>query len=165
MYSFPSCELVPYSMSSSNCCFLIYIQVSLHTKRQVRWSDIPTSWRIVHSLLWSAPSKALAQLMKKSFFFLGNSFAFSIIQWMLAILPMVPRAFVNPACTSGSSQFTYCWSLAWRILSITLLVFDIWDSPMEKHRMLSISLRLPTFHQIKIWFFSWKGRSNSSIFL
>ena len=25
-------------------------------------------------------------------------------------------AFLKPAWTSGSSQFTYCWSLAWRIL-------------------------------------------------
>jgi len=29
-------------------------------KRQVRWSDIPISWRIFHSLLWSTQSKALA---------------------------------------------------------------------------------------------------------
>ena len=29
--------------------------------------------------------------------------------------------FLKPAWTSGSSWFMYCWSLAWRILSITLL--------------------------------------------
>ena len=29
-------------------------------KRQVRWSGIPNSWRIFHSLLWSTQSKALA---------------------------------------------------------------------------------------------------------
>ena len=29
-------------------------------KRQVRWSGIPISWRIFHSLLWSTLSKALA---------------------------------------------------------------------------------------------------------
>ena len=29
-------------------------------KRQVRWSGIPFSWRIFHSLLWSTQSKALA---------------------------------------------------------------------------------------------------------
>ena len=29
-------------------------------KRQVRWSGIPISWRISHSLLWSTQSKALA---------------------------------------------------------------------------------------------------------
>ena len=34
-------------------------------------------------------------------------------------------AFLNPAWTSGSSQFMYYWSLAWRILSITLLVCEV----------------------------------------
>ena len=29
-------------------------------KRQIRWSGIPISWRIFHSLLWSTQSKALA---------------------------------------------------------------------------------------------------------
>ena len=33
-------------------------------------------------------------------------------------LSLVPLPFLNPAWTSGSSQFTYCWSLAWRILRI-----------------------------------------------
>ena len=45
-----------------------------------------------------------------------------MIQQMLAIWSLVPLPFLKPAWTSGSSQFTYCWSLAWRILSITLLV-------------------------------------------
>ena len=40
---------------------------------------------------------------------------------MLAIWSLVPPPFLKPAWTSGSSQFTYCWSLAWRILSTTLL--------------------------------------------
>ena len=31
-------------------------------KRQIRWSGIPISFRIVHSLLWSTQSKALAYL-------------------------------------------------------------------------------------------------------
>ena len=34
-------------------------------------------------------------------------------------------AFLKPAWTSGSSWFTYCWSLAWRILSITLLACEM----------------------------------------
>ena len=41
-----------------------------------------------------------------------------MIQWMLALWSVVPLLFLNPACTSGSSQFMYCWTLAWRILSI-----------------------------------------------
>ena len=44
-----------------------------------------------------------------------------MIQWMLAIWSLVPLTFPKPAWTSGSSRFTYCWSLAWRILSIILL--------------------------------------------
>ena len=47
-----------------------------------------------------------------------------MIQWMLAIWPLVPLLFLNPTCTSGSSRFTYCWSLVWRTLSITLLACD-----------------------------------------
>ena len=54
--------------------------------------------------------------------FFWNSHAFSMIQQMLAIWSLVPLPFLKPDWTSGSSQFTYCWSLAWRIFSITLLV-------------------------------------------
>ena len=54
-----------------------------------------------------------------------NSLAFSMIQQMLAIWSLVPLPFLNPAWTYGSSQFTYCWSLAWRILSITLLACEM----------------------------------------
>ena len=46
-----------------------------------------------------------------------------MIQRMLAIWSLVPLAFLNPTWTSGSSQLRYCWSLAWRILSIT----SMWD--------------------------------------
>ena len=41
-----------------------------------------------------------------------------MIQQMLAIWSLVPLPFLKPAWTSRSSQFKYCWSLAWRILSI-----------------------------------------------
>ena len=40
---------------------------------------------------------------------------------MLAISSLVPLPFLKPAWTSGISRCTYCWSLAWRNLSITLL--------------------------------------------
>ena len=57
--------------------------------------------------------------------FFWNSLAFSMIQQMLAIWSQVPLPFLNPTWTSGSSRFMYCWSLAWRILSITLLAYEI----------------------------------------
>ena len=53
--------------------------------------------------------------------FFWNSLTFSVIQQMLAISSLVPLPFLKPAWTFGSSCFTDCWSLAWRILSITLL--------------------------------------------
>ena len=53
-----------------------------------------------------------------------NSLAFSMIQQMLAFWSLVRLPFLNLACASGSSRFTYCWSLVWRILSITLLACE-----------------------------------------
>ena len=58
---------------------------------------------------------------KEIFFSFLNFLAFYMIQRMLAIWFLVPVPFLNPACTSGSSQLKDSWSLAWRILSITLL--------------------------------------------
>ena len=57
--------------------------------------------------------------------FFWNSLAFSMIQWMLAFWSLVPLSFLKPAWTSGCSQFMYCWSMVWRILSITLLMSEM----------------------------------------
>ena len=64
-----------------------------------------------------------------------------MIQWMLAIWSLVPLPFLKPAWTSGSSWFMYCWSLAWWILSITLLACEI--SPIVQY--FEHSLVLPFF--------------------
>ena len=109
-------------MSSSNCCFLTCIQVS---QEEVRWSGITTHWRIFHSLLWYTQSNALHSQWSRSRCFSGIPLLFSMIQWTLTIWSLVPLAFLNPAWASESSLFTYCWSLAWRILSITLLACEM----------------------------------------
>ena len=57
--------------------------------------------------------------------FSWNSLAFSMIQQMMVIWSLVPLHYLNPARTSGISGLTYCWSPAWRILSITLLVCEM----------------------------------------
>ena len=44
---------------------------------------------------------------------------------MLAIWPLVHLFFVNPAYTPGISQFTYYWSLSWRILNVDLLAYEM----------------------------------------
>ena len=46
-------------------------------------------------------------------------------QQMLTTWSLVPLPFLNSACPSRCSQFMYCWSLAWRILSTTLLLCEI----------------------------------------
>ena len=92
-------------------------------RMQVRWSCIPISLRIFCSLLihivkgFSIVSEAEVDVFLELLLF-------SIIQQMLAIWSLVPLPFLNPTWTSGSSWFTYCWSLAWRILSITLLAWE-----------------------------------------
>ena len=53
--------------------------------------------------------------------FFWNCLAFSMIQQMLSIWSVIPLPLLNLAWTSESSWFTYCWSLAYRILSFTLL--------------------------------------------
>ena len=57
--------------------------------------------------------------------FFWNSFAFLIIQRVLATWPLVPLPFLKPAWTSGISLFTDYWSLPWRIFSITLLACEL----------------------------------------
>ena len=64
-----------------------------------------------------------------------------MIQQMLAIWSLVPLPFLNAAWTSKSSSFTYCRSLAWRILSITLLACEV-SAVMQ---YLEHSLVLPFF--------------------
>ena len=68
--------------------------------------------------------KGFGIVIKENCMFFWNSLAFSMIHQMLTIWSLVPLPFLNPACTSESSQFTYCWSLAWRILSMTLLAYS-----------------------------------------
>ena len=43
----------------------------------------------------------------------------------VGIWSLVPLPFLKPAWTSGSSWFTYCWRLAWRILRIPLLACEM----------------------------------------
>ena len=91
-------------------------------KRQVRWSGIPIFFRIFQSIV-NHTLKGFGIVNKEEIDVFLNPLAFLMIQQMLAIWSLVPLPFLKPAWTSGSSRFTYCWSLAWIILSIT----KVWD--------------------------------------
>ena len=91
--------------------------------RQVRWSGIPISLRIFHSLLWFTQSKALVNEAEVDVFLEFSCFFYDPTD--VGNLITGSSTFLNPPCISGSSWFTYCWSPAWRILSITLLVHAV----------------------------------------
>ena len=109
-------------MSGSNCCFLICIQISQEAGKVVWYSHLFQNFPqcvVIHT----ATGFSIINEAKVGVFW--DSLAFSMMQQMLAIWSLVPRPFLNPACTSGNSQFKYCWSLAGRILRITLLACEM----------------------------------------
>ena len=110
-------------MSGSNCCFLTCIQVSQEAGKVVWYSRI---FQNFPQFVVTYTVKGFGKINKTEIdVFFWNSLAFSMTQWMLAIWSLVYLTFLNRAWTSGSSWFTYCWSVAWRILSITLLACEM----------------------------------------
>ena len=92
-------------MSSSNCCFLTWIQISQETG-QVVWCA---------HLFQNSPQFVMIHTVKgfgtvhKADISVFLELSFSVIQQMLAIWSLVPLPFLNPAWTSRGSRFTYCW--------------------------------------------------------
>ena len=82
-------------------------------RRQVRWSGIPISVRIFQFVVIHTV-KVLASSIKQMFF--GNSLAFSLIQWMLAIL--------------WNSAFS-CVCLSFYLLPFTSLLFSLFVRPSQ----------------------------------
>ena len=73
-----------------------------------------------------------------------------MINWMLAILSLVPLPFLNTVWRSGISWFMKCWSLAWRILSITKLAWEMsaivqWFEHSLVLPLLGIGIRIGLF--------------------
>ena len=109
-------------MSSSNCCFLTCIQVSQEAGQVVWYSHVFQNFPqfiMIHTV------KGFGIVNQAEIDVFLELFALSMIQWMFAIWFLVPLSFLKPAWTSGSSRFTYCWSLPWRIFSTTLLACEM----------------------------------------
>ena len=89
-------------------------------KRQLRWSGIPISFRIFQFTVIHIV-KGFGKVNKAEIdVFLELSCFFDDLA-NVGNLILVPLPFLKPPWTSGSSWFTYCWSLSWIILSVTLL--------------------------------------------
>ena len=110
-------------MSCSNYCFLTCIQISQETGKVDCYSHLLKYFQqfvVIHTIkCFSVVIRAEVDV------FFWNSLDFSMIQQMLAIWALVSLPSLNPAWTSGSSRFVYCWSLAWTILSISLLTCEM----------------------------------------
>ena len=118
MYSFHNLEAVRCSTSGPNCCFLTYIHISQKAGQVVWYAHL---FKNLPQFVVSHTGKGFIIVNEAEVDVFLEFPCFLMIQVMLAIWFLVLLSFLNPAWTSGSSQFTYSWSLTWRILSITLL--------------------------------------------
>ena len=156
-------------MSSSNCCFLTCIQISQETGQVVWYSHLLKNFPqyvVIHTVKgFGVVNKAEVDVsLELSCFFndpINGCWQFDL--WFL--LP-----FLNPAWTSESSQFTYYWSPAWRILSITLLACEmsaiVWQS---EHSLalafFGIGMKTHLFQSCGLWWaFQICWHSECSIF-
>ena len=111
-YSFSYLGPVCCSMSSSNCCFLICIQISQEAGQGVWYSHLFQNFpRVV--LIYTVKAFGVANKAEVDIFLEFSWFL--MIQQMLAIWFLVLLPLLNPAWTSGSSQFMYYWK-AWQII-------------------------------------------------
>ena len=120
-------------MSSSNCCFLTCIQ---EASKVVWYSHLLKNFSqfvVIYTV------KGFGIINKAEVDVFLELSCVSMIQRMLAIWSLVPLPFLNLTWTSGSSRFTYCWSLAWRILNITLSACEMSAIVQEFEQ----SLKLP----------------------
>ena len=109
-------------MSSSNCCFLICIQVPQEAGQVVWYSHLFQSFPqflVIHRV------KGFGIVNKAEIDVFPELSSFSDDPAYVGNLISGSFLFLKPPWISGSSRFTYCWSLAWRILSITLLTCEM----------------------------------------
>ena len=92
MYSFSYLEPVCCSMSSSDCCFLICIQVSQEAGQMIWYSHLFQNFPqfiVIHTV------KGFGIVNKAEIDVFRNYLAFSMIQRMLAIWSLVPLPFLK----------------------------------------------------------------------
>ena len=109
-------------MSSSNCCFLTCIQISQEAGQVVWYFHLSQNFPqfiVIHTVKgFGIVNKAeIDVFLELSCFFDDPADVGNLISGC--------SAFLKPAWISGNSQFTYCWSLDWRVFSITLLACEM----------------------------------------
>ena len=116
MYSFPNLEPVLFP------CLLLTVAswpAYRFLRRKLWWSGIPISFRTFNFVVIQTVKGFSIVNEAEVDVFLEFSCVFYDPTNVGNFISGSP-AFSNPACASGSSWFIYWWSLAWRILSISL---------------------------------------------
>ena len=118
-YSFSYMEPVCCSMSNSNCWFLTCIQVSQEADQVVWYSQIFKNFPqfvVIHTVkgFGIVNKTEIDDFLELSCFFDDPADVGNLISGSSAF-----------SKTSLNIRFTYCWSLVWRILGITLLVCEM----------------------------------------
>ena len=124
MYPFSYLDPICCSTSSSNCCFLTCIQISQEADKVVWYSHVFKNFPqfiVIHNV------RGFGIVNKAEMDVFLELLAFSMIQQMLAIWSLVPLPFLKSTWTSGSSRFTYCWSLASNFEHYYGSVWDEWN--------------------------------------
>ena len=138
MYSFPYLEPVCCFMSSSNCCFRFCIQISQEAGQVVWYSHLFQNFPqfvVIHTVKgFGIVNKAEVDIFLELFCFIDDPVD-------VGNLISGSSAFCKSPWTSGSSWIKCYWSLAWRILSITLLACEM----SANVRSFEHSLALPFF--------------------
>ena len=123
--------------SSSNCCFLTCIQISQEAGQVVWYSHLFQNFPqfiVIHTVKgFIIVNKAEIDVFLKLSCFLNDPA--DVGNWFL-----VPLPFLKPSWTSESSWFTYCWSLAWRILNNTWLACEMSAHFLEGTKWLRVTL-------------------------
>ena len=122
MYSFPNLKPVCCSLSSSNYCFLTRIQIPKETGKVVWYSHLFQNFPqfiVIYTVNnFGIINKAEVDVfLELSCFFFDPPDVDNLISGS--------SAFHKTSLNIWKSQFTYCWSLTWRILSITLLACEM----------------------------------------
>ena len=125
-------------MCSSNCCFLTCIQISQEADRVVWYSHLLknlSEFVVIHTVKgFGVVNKAeIDVFLELSCFFDDQTDVGNLISKSSAF----SKSSLN---ISRSSRFTYCWSLAWRILSIPLSLYEMSTIVQQFEHFLTLPL-------------------------
>ena len=122
MYSFLNLQPVRCSMSSSNSCFLTCTQISQEVSKVIWHSHILKNFPqfvVIHT------DKHFGIINKEEVYVFLEFSCFFDDPTNVGNLISGSSAFSKSSLNIWSSRFMYCWSLAWRIVSITLLACEM----------------------------------------